>query len=168
MRGMQRYGFFLAVFMLMGACQVWALGGYKELLWIDAMGYTIHTAADGNPTLTTFLRYREVRFEKNTRKPGHFLCNQDGIDKEIPVRDISGIRLKLPLEQLQKTAREDRLRNVVLTMKDGSVYDVTVERNLGFALANDDFIEFKYWDPVTGAWAFGGVAGDTLREVRFQ
>jgi len=158
----------LSACLLLLAATAFAMGGYKDLLWIDAKGHAIHVIADGTTTLTSFLRYREVRLENSNRKPGHFVCTQDGIEKQIPVREIRSIKLALSAEQFSGSPRSDRLSRLILTMKDGESFEVLVKDNMAFGLCNDESIEFKYWDPVTEQFLFGGFNGSSLREIRFN
>ena len=158
----------LTVCLLMAGSLAYGLGGYKDLLWIDARGYIIHVTADGSTTLTSFLRYREVRYEKNTRKPGHFVCVQDGIEKQIPVRDIRCIKLALDMEDLEESPYADRLQRIILTMKNGESFHARVASTIGRALSNDEYLMLKYWDPVTQQFTFGGFNGNTIREIRFE
>lgn len=168
MRGIPHRALLLTACLLLLAGQAFGMGGYRDLLWIDAKGYAVHVIADGTTTLTSFLRYREVRYEKNTRKPGHFVCVQDGIRKQIPVREIRSIKLELSAENFAGSPRTDRLQRLVLTMKNGESFKAWVERTMGHGLSNDDYVEFKYWDPVSQEFTFGGFNGDTLRELRFE
>lgn len=160
--------------LLMTAClmlltaPVFGMGGYKDLLWIDAKGYAVHVIADGNTTLTSFLRYREVRNEPSARKPGHFVCTQDGIEKQVPVREIRSIKLALSAEEYGKSPRSDRLTRLILTMKNGESFKVWVKENMAHGLCNDDNLVIKYWDPVSQRFQFGAFNGFTLREIRFE
>ncbi len=169
MRNTIRCAFMLAACLLLAApSSVFSFGGYKDLLWIDFRGYTVHVLADGSTTLTSFLRYREVRFEDSTRKPGHFLCTHENIRKEIPVRDIKSIKLRMGAEEFATSPRNDRLQQLVLTTRDGRSFDVTVDKNMGFSLANDSAIQFKYYDPIQQLFSFGSISGDSLREIYFH
>lgn len=154
--------------LMFSVATVWSMGGYKDLLWIDAKGYAVHVIADGSTTLTSFLRYREVRNEDTIRKPGHFVCTQDGIEKQVPVREIESIKLALKAEYFAGSPRADRLKRLIMTMKDGDSFEVMVEENMAVALCNDPFLELKYWDPVSQQFLFGGFNGDSLRELRFD
>ncbi len=145
-----------------------AMGGYKDLLWIDIHGTVLHRLEDGTFTLNSFARYREVRYEDSTRKPGHFVCFHEGIAKEIPVRDIKSIKLRLSAEQYAKSPRADRLKLLVLTMKDGQSINVEVQENMGYSLANDTAIQFKYYDPIQKKFTFGSLYSADLRELRFE
>jgi hypothetical protein len=169
MRNTNLCAFMLAACLLIATpSSVFSFGGYKDLLWIDQRGYTIHVLADGSTTLTSFLRYRQIRFEDDTRLPGHFLCTHENIRKEIPVRDIKSIKLRLSVEQFGASPRNDRLQQLVLTTRDGQSFDVTVDKSMGFSLANDSAIQFKYYDPIQQRFTFGSISGDSLREIHFH
>lgn len=154
--------------LLVGAYSAFGLGGYKDLLWIDLPGYVIHARADGETTMTPFVAYREVRYEKNTRKPGYLMWSQDGIAKQTPVRDISTIKLQLNYEQLSKVPGKMALNDIVVIMKDGQSLKGQVEQSIGDALANDSWIQVKYLDPATDTMQFGGINGLAIREVHFE
>lgn len=168
MTTLRRATLLMACFILAGACSAFGLGGYKDLLWIDHGGYIIHARADGETTMTPFVAYREVRYETNTRKPGHFVWTQDNIAKQTPVREIQNIKLKLSFEDLRKKPGTEVLRHVVVTMKNGMSFDGMVEQSIGDSLANDAWIEVKYLDPATETMEFGGIDGLAIREVVFN
>ena len=92
----------------------------------------------------------------------------DGMDFQIPVKDIKQIRLKVSLDSFKVMLGDDKYKQLIVIFKDGRSYDVSVTDNMGQSLANHAYVELKYYNPVTKKYDFGGFPGDTIREINFE
>ncbi len=159
----------LALFGLLMFCStLCASGGYDQLYWIDAKGYMMHATPDQGNVVTSFIRYRQYSQEGDKVKPGYFQCIRNGMEMQISVYDIKQIRLKNSYNSFQIMLGDNKLKELVVILRDGRSFDVSVTDNMGTSLANHPYIELKYYNPVTQKYEFGGFAGDTIREINFD
>lgn len=159
----------LAVFgMLLLSNSTFASGGYDQLYWIDARGYILHKTADQGVVITSFIRYRQYSQEGDNVKPGYFQCTRNGMDMQISVHEIKQIRLKYSVGSFNEILGEEKLQPLILILRDGRSFEVSVAENMGASLANHPYVELKYYNPVTQKYEFGGFAGKTIREINFE
>jgi len=151
-----------------GATAAFGYDAYEALLWIDANGTFLHATSDRDTALNSFIQYREVVKAGSKKKPGYFMCTHEGIPMQAPIKDIRSIKLWHKSGEIARKALPDKYNKLVLTMKDGREYKVEVERSMGYALANHDYIEFKYFNTITNKYEYGGIMGNKLREIRFE
>ncbi len=159
----------LVVMVMIFSCDtLLASGGYDQLYWIDEKGYMLHDTKDQGVVITSFVQYRQYSQEGDKIKPGYFQCIRDGMDFQIPVKDIKQIRLKVSLDSFKVMLGDDKYKQLIVIFKDGRSYDVSVTDNMGQSLANHAYVELKYYNPVTKKYDFGGFPGDTIREINFE
>ncbi len=153
---------------LLCAGAAFGTNAYDQLLWVDAKGYIVYATPDGETSLKSFIRYRLVKSKGSDLKPGYFKCQYENVETQIPVDEIRSLKLKYTFKELATLRPDDRYNRVILTRRDGQQFEVWVERDMGYSLADFQYLELKYFNGVSNSYEFGGVTGDALREIHFQ
>lgn len=150
------------------ASLTYASDAYEYVNWVDASGTFLHAANERETTVSTFVKFREVVTEGMVKQLGHFLCRHNDIQLQVPIAEIRSIKVAEKPKAFARNPYPSRVQALVLTMKNGKSFNVTVEKDMGFSLANYEYIEFKYFSPISNRFEYGGVLGDKLREIRFD
>ncbi len=169
MRRVSVFSACLVVLVMILSCgSLLASGGYDQLYWIDAKGYILHQTEAQGGEITSFIQYRQYSQTGDKVKPGYFKCIRNGMEFQIAVKEIKQIRLKNSMDNLKVMLGSDKYKQLILILRDGRSFDVSVTANMGESLANHPYIELKYYNPVTKKYEFGGFAGNTIREINFE
>jgi len=127
-----------------------------DKVWINVEGYVLFKNDKGVVVKKNFVRYRDIRFDDNPKKIGHFFCLYDNIETQISVKEIEKITLI-------KGSKE-----VDITTRSGKKHKVFIERDLGLSLTNADYMQIKYLNNITEKMDMGYVPSYLIEEVHFN
>jgi hypothetical protein len=145
-----------------------AMDAYDSVNWIDASGTIVYAGKGRETTASVFAMYSEVVNKDTYKQPAHFLCKHNNIEIQIPIAEIRSIKVSEGYKAFGRNPYPNKLQSLTLTMKNGKVFDVAVDKNMSFGLSNFESIEFKYFSPISDKFEFGSVLGESLREIRFD
>ncbi|GAB7081395.1 hypothetical protein [Megalodesulfovibrio paquesii] len=126
-----------------------------EKFWVEAAGYVLFKNDRGDVVRKDFAQYRDVLFEDQPKKVGYFLCTLDGLETQVPVRDVSMVK-RDPSTDF----------GAVVSMATGS-HAVKVPHDLAVSLTGMPHLELEYFNPLTGKNEIGFLPGVDILEIHF-
>ncbi len=144
-------------------------------VWIDVQGYVIYRNEQGDVVKTPFNRYRDILYSGGVggspgKDIGHFSCDFDMIQRQIPITSIRDIVLYTANENANviKYGPDGGLKlNALLTNREGQVHSIYLADDIGYSLTGADSLELSFYDVITGQYATGFVPGHAIEEIHF-
>ncbi|AGW12476.1 hypothetical protein [Megalodesulfovibrio gigas] len=132
-----------------------AQGLCAEKIWVDAAGYVLFKNDRGDVVRKDFVRYADVLFDDMPKKTGYFFCTLDGLETQVPVRDILTVK------------RDPNTDFGTVTTTNTPSHAVKIPQDLAGSLTGMDHFEMEYFNALTGKNEVGFILGTDVLEIHF-
>ncbi len=124
--------------------------------WIEAEGHVVYQDERDDVVRKNFVAYRDVFFMDYEKKVGHYICNFEKVQSQIPVTVIRSLK------------KDPFTKKVTVTDNRGETFVTFVDRDLSWALTNMRHLEVRYYNDITKRMESGFILGQEIQEIHFN